>query len=44
VRDAIEALAAVAACRMALDRNGSPELQLERLLFRIALPVYAARA
>jgi len=44
VRDAIEALAAVAECRNALDRNGSPELQLERLLFRIALPVYAARA
>lgn len=44
VRDAVGALAAVAACRAALDRNGSVELQLERLLFRIALPIYAAAA
>lgn len=44
VRDAIDALAAVADCRAALDRNGSPELHLERLLLRIALPVYAATA
>ncbi|MFP4149603.1 MAG: ATP-binding protein [Nitriliruptoraceae bacterium] len=44
IRDAVEALASVAACRAALDRNGSPELHLERLLFRIALPVYAATA
>lgn len=44
VRDAVTALGAVATCRAALDRNGSPELHLERLLFRIALPVYAAAA
>ena len=44
MRDAVDALAAVAACREALDRNGSPELQLERLLFRMALPIYAAAA
>lgn len=42
--DAVEALAAVAACRDALERNGSPELQLERLLLRLALPIYAAAA
>ncbi len=44
VGDAVDALAAVAGCREALDRNGSAELQLERLLFRIALPIYAAAA
>lgn len=44
LRDAIEALGAVADCRSALERNGSPELHVERLLFRIALPVYAATA
>ncbi len=44
VADAVEALAAVAACRAALERNGSPELQLERLLLRLALPIYAAAA
>lgn len=44
VADAVEALSAVAACRAALERNGSPELQLERLLLRLALPIYAAAA
>jgi DNA polymerase III subunit delta' len=42
--DAVAALAAVAACRDALEHNGSPELQLERLLLRLALPIYAAAA
>jgi DNA polymerase III subunit delta' len=41
-RDAVVALEAVARCREALERNGSPELQLERLLFSLALPLYAA--
>jgi len=44
VADAVEALSAVAACRAALERNGSPELHLERLLLRLALPIYAAAA
>ncbi len=44
LHDAIAALGAVADCRAALERNGSPELHLERLLLRIALPVYAATA
>ncbi|WP_052665470.1 ATP-binding protein [Nitriliruptor alkaliphilus] len=38
---AIEGLQAVARCREALDRNGAPELQLERLLLAVALPLYA---
>jgi DNA polymerase III subunit delta' len=37
-------LQAVARCREALDRNGNPELQLERLLLAIALPLYRASA
>jgi DNA polymerase III subunit delta' len=37
-------LRAVDGCREALDRNGNPELQLERLLLAIALPIYAAAA
>jgi DNA polymerase III subunit delta' len=37
-------LQAVARCREALDRNGNPELQLERLLLSIALPLYRASA
>jgi DNA polymerase III subunit delta' len=42
---AIDGLHAIARCREALDRNGAPELQLERLLLSIALPLYtAARA
>ena len=40
--DAVQALQAVARCREALDRNGSPELQLERLLYTLALPLYRA--
>ncbi len=38
---AVEGLRAVARCREALDRNGAPELQVERLLLAIALPLYA---
>lgn len=41
---AVRGLSAVAACRDALDRNGAPELQLERLLLALALPIYAAAA
>jgi DNA polymerase III subunit delta' len=37
-------LQAVARCREALDRNGNPDLQLERLLLAIALPLYRASA
>lgn len=39
---AIEGLQAITDCADALDRNGQPELQLERLLLRIAVPIYAA--
>jgi DNA polymerase III subunit delta' len=42
--DVVRALAAVARCREALDRNGNPELQLERLLMAIALPLFRAAA
>lgn len=38
----VRAVAAVATCRDALDRNGAPELQMERLLLALALPIYAA--
>jgi DNA polymerase III subunit delta' len=41
---AVRGIGAVAACRDALDRNGAPELQLERLLLALALPIYAASA
>lgn len=44
VPDAVRALSAVAHCRTALDRNGNPDLQLERLLLQLALPLYAASA
>lgn len=44
VADAVRALTAVAHCREALDRNGNPDLQLERLLLQLALPIYAASA
>jgi DNA polymerase III subunit delta' len=37
----VEGLRAVARARDALDRNGAPELQLERLLLTLALPMYA---
>lgn len=39
--DLIAGLRAVADTREALDRNGAPELQMERLLLRLALPLYA---
>lgn len=41
---AVRGLGAVAACREALDRNGAAELQLERLLLALALPIYATAA
>jgi len=41
---AVRGISAVAACRDALDRNGAPELQLERLLLALALPIYATSA
>ncbi|MTV24922.1 hypothetical protein FTX61_05760 [Nitriliruptoraceae bacterium ZYF776] len=41
---AVEGLRAVARCREALDRNGNVELQLERLLLALALPLYRARS
>jgi DNA polymerase III subunit delta' len=41
---AVAGLAAVARCRDALDRNGNAELQLERLLMSLALPLYRASA
>jgi DNA polymerase III subunit delta' len=42
--DLLAALEAVAACRAALDRNGAPELQLERLLLGIATSLYVRSA
>ncbi|MFA9444154.1 ATP-binding protein [Egicoccus sp. AB-alg6-2] len=42
--DAVRALQAVARCREALERNGNPELQIERLLLQLALPLFAAAA
>ena len=42
--DLLAALEAVAACRSALDRNGAPELQLERLLLSIATSLYVRSA
>ncbi len=41
---AVTALGAIVTCRDALDQNGNPELQLERLLLSLALPLYAAAA
>ncbi len=41
---AVQGLRAIARCREALDRNGAPELQLERLLLALALPLYAQAA
>ena len=41
---AVEGLAAIERCREALERNGQPELQLERLLLTIALPLFRADA
>ena len=42
--DLLAALEAVATCRAALDRNGAPELQLERLLLAIATSLYVRSA
>jgi DNA polymerase III subunit delta' len=42
--EVVQALRAVATCRDALERNGAPELHLERLLMGTALSVYAAAA
>jgi DNA polymerase-3 subunit delta' len=42
--DVIAVLQAVGRCREALDRNGNAELQLERLLLALALPLFAAAA
>ena len=39
---AVTGLEAVRRCRDALERNGQAELQLERLLLALALPIYAA--
>ena len=42
--DLLAALEAVSVCRDALDRNGAPELQLERLLLTIATSLYVRSA
>ena len=42
--DLLAALEAVSDCRSALDRNGAPELQLERLLLTIATSLYVRSA
>jgi DNA polymerase III subunit delta' len=42
--DLLTAMAAVAECRRALDRNGAPELHLERLLLSIATSLYVRSA
>jgi DNA polymerase-3 subunit delta' len=42
--DLLAALEAVALCRAALDRNGAPELHLERLLLGIATSLYVRSA
>lgn len=42
--DLLAALDAVRECRAALDRNGAPELQLERLLLSIATSLYVRSA
>lgn len=39
---AVTGLEAVAHCRDALERNGQPDLQLERLLIRLGVAVYRA--
>jgi DNA polymerase III subunit delta' len=39
---AIEGLQAIERCREALERNGQAELQLERLLLALALPLFRA--
>ena len=40
----VTGLQAVERCRAALERNGNPELQFERLLLALALPIYAHAA
>ena len=42
--DLLAALDAVRECRASLDRNGAPELQLERLLLSIATSLYVRSA
>jgi DNA polymerase-3 subunit delta' len=42
--DLLAAMRAVADCRRALDRNGAPELHLERLLLSIATSLYVRSA
>jgi DNA polymerase-3 subunit delta' len=42
--DLLEALAAVGRCRAALDRNGAPELHLERLLLAVSVALYVRAA
>ena len=42
--DLLAALTAVGECRAALDRNGAPELQLERLLLGVATSLYVRGA
>jgi DNA polymerase III subunit delta' len=42
--DLLAALDAVRECRAALDRNGAPELQIERLLLSIATSLYVRSA
>jgi len=39
--DLVDTLRDLADCRDALDRNGNPDLQLERLFMRIALALYS---
>ncbi len=40
----VDGLQAVERCRAALERNGNPDLQFERLLLALALPIYAHAA
>jgi DNA polymerase-3 subunit delta' len=42
--DLLDAIVAVSSCREALDRNGAPELQFERLLLSIATSLYVRSA
>ena len=42
--DLLAAISAVGGCREALDRNGAPELQFERLLLSIATSLYVRGA
>ena len=40
----VSGLEAIETCREALDRNGQPQVQLERLLMHLALPLYTSAA